>query len=104
MKASIILLAASAGLALAQQTSSVCPSPGAPVPACCFTQPWTAEHYPFNVCLTAASSENSADFEESCRPYGRHVRAQCCPPMVIAEDENDNSHDDLLCRNPTFVA
>jgi len=57
MRGSIILMAASASIALAQpttlveRTSSVCPSPGAPFAACCFSIPWTSEHYPYTVCL-----------------------------------------------------
>lgn len=62
MKASIILLAASAGVALAQPaslsrrgySSGVCPTFGAPwepTAACCYYTPWTAEHIPGVVCL-----------------------------------------------------
>lgn len=65
MKASIILLAASAGIALAQPTSlaeldhtesPLCPwfgddNPLQPTPACCYNIPWTQEHYPYKVCM-----------------------------------------------------
>ncbi|KAJ6005317.1 hypothetical protein N7451_003261 [Penicillium sp. IBT 35674x] len=110
MKASIILMAASAGIALThpttltERTSSVCPSPGAPVAACCFSMPWTSEHYPYTVCLKASNYSTTAEFEETCLATGKlHPKAQCCPEFMIGTDENDNSHGDLLCRNPSTV-
>ncbi|KAJ5104183.1 hypothetical protein N7532_004712 [Penicillium argentinense] len=114
MKTSILLLAASAGVALAQpaflneRANSVCPSingnPLQPTPACCFTVPWTPEHYPYSVCMAPSSSTNTADFEESCRKIKATARPRCCPKILIAENENDNIGDDLLCRDPQFVA
>jgi hypothetical protein len=66
MKASILLLAGSVGIALAQPTSSLterdhvesplCPwfgddNPLQPTPACCYNVPWTKERYPYKVCM-----------------------------------------------------
>lgn len=65
MKASILLLAASAGIALAQPTSlaerdhtesPVCPwysddNPFQPTAACCYNMPWTSERLPYKVCM-----------------------------------------------------
>ncbi|KAJ6128489.1 hypothetical protein N7471_009706 [Penicillium samsonianum] len=115
MKASILLLAASAGLALAQpaslserdDTSGVCPTFGAPwepTAACCFYTPWSAEHLPGVVCLKATSTKNTADFEEGCRKVNETARPRCCPKAAIAENENDLNHDDLLCTDPKVVS
>ncbi|RAL16737.1 uncharacterized protein BO97DRAFT_420128 [Aspergillus homomorphus CBS 101889] len=114
MRTSTILLAASAGVALAQpailseRADSVCQTgngnPLEPTPACCFTMPWTAEHYPYSVCMAPSSSKNTAEFEESCRKIKATAQPRCCPKSLIAENENQNIGDDLLCSDPKIVA
>ncbi|OJJ40129.1 hypothetical protein ASPWEDRAFT_192439 [Aspergillus wentii DTO 134E9] len=137
MKASILLLAAAAGVALAQPTSlneradSVCQSgngnPLEPTPACCYTVPWTAEHYPHSVCMarkfipvtqrylvgdqplltcieqTASSSKTTEEFKESCHKINAKAQPRCCPKALIAKNENENIGDDLLCSDPKTV-
>ncbi|KAJ5975812.1 hypothetical protein N7481_009519 [Penicillium waksmanii] len=117
MKASILLLAASAGIALAQPTSlaerdhtesPVCPwysddNPLQPTAACCYNMPWTSEHLPYKVCMAPSSAQNTADFEESCRKIKADSRPVCCPSSLITDDESENKGDDLLCTKPKTV-
>ncbi|KAI9932563.1 hypothetical protein AWENTII_005137 [Aspergillus wentii] len=113
MKASILLLAAAAGVALAQPTSlneradSVCQSgngnPLEPTPACCYTVPWTAEHYPHSVCMAPSSSKTTEEFKESCHKINAKAQPRCCPKALIAKNENENIGDDLLCSDPKTV-
>ncbi|KAJ5909521.1 fungal hydrophobin domain-containing protein [Penicillium tannophilum] len=77
MKASILLIAVSAGAALAQPSSfvkrdSVCPSILYSVPQCCSivlnSPPWD--------CSTPSSADDIADFKASCSSSGG--TPQCC--------------------------
>ncbi|KAJ5755249.1 hypothetical protein N7533_004792 [Penicillium manginii] len=118
MKASILLLAGSVGIALAQPTSSLterdhvesplCPwfgddNPLQPTPACCYNVPWTKERYPYKVCMAPSNADNTADFEASCQKINPKARPVCCPQSLITDDPEKNVGDDILCYKAKTV-
>ncbi|KAJ5564303.1 hypothetical protein N7513_000545 [Penicillium frequentans] len=114
MKASILLLAASAGVVLAQPASlaergystGVCPTygnPFEPTAACCYYTHRPDTGYSAVVCLKATSTNTTADFTENCREINPTATPRCCPKAAVAKDASDMDHEDLLCQDPKVV-
>ncbi|KAJ5803506.1 fungal hydrophobin domain-containing protein [Penicillium pulvis] len=89
MKASILLLAVSAGAALAQPTSfdkrdGVCPNADYSVALCCTTGILSFGQVD---CKTPPSTKDISDFKSSCSASADGSEAQCC-------DKSDPFHLD----------